>query len=418
MNRVIVILSTIILVLTALVVYLVLKGSPVSVSSKSHGLSWTSEDQRQLANKLKSVGLKNQAIKEYEYYLEDASLSRQERANISYALGKMYIEEGEYEMALAWFYQVEIADPNTSLKSELDSKIIKCLESIGKYHAAEYALESRASKDNKEGESRGSKVVAEIGKTKIYLSALDESLESMPPWMKQQFAGKEKKVEYLKKYVADELFYRKALKLEYDKDAEIRRQVERAKKELMINKVLEDELKDKITIEEEDLRNYFEAHKKDYAEKAAAKISIIKAGLKEVADEVLQKLKKGEDFNELAREISLDKNTAPNGGKVNHWIKEGEDDLGIGNVKEVSKAIFTSDLGKIAPVVKAGEYYYIIRVDEKRPEKMRTFEECLEKVKNDYYLKKLQIAHQNLLEQVLKSSEVKLYPEGIKGEES
>jgi parvulin-like peptidyl-prolyl isomerase len=325
------------------------------------------------------------------------------------------MEAGQYEKALSWFYRVEIADPETTLKADVGSKIINCLERTGKYHAAEYALSKRASHE-KESRQKGGKVAAEIAGEKIYLEDINDALDSMPEWIRKQFEGKEKKTEFLKKYVADELFYRKAIKLEYDKDPEVRRKLANIEKELLVNKVLEEEFKDKIKIEEDDLQNFFEAHKQDYLRKEAVKVSLIKAGMKEIADKITENLKSGKDFNQLAREISLDKETAENGGKFSGWVRKGEDDLGIGNTDEVSRVLFTTKKGKITTPVEAGGYYYIFRVDEKRPAKMPTFKESMERVKNDYYMQKLKISYQNLLDQILKSSEVKLYPEAVIGE--
>ena len=46
---------------------------------------------------------------------------------------------------------------------------------------------------------------------------------------------------------------------------------------------------------------------------------------------------------------------------------------------------------------------------------MPMFEESAERVQNDYYMQKLKTSYQNLLDQILKSSEVKLYPEVLAG---
>lgn len=90
--------------------------------------------------------------------------------------------------------------------------------------------------------------------------------------------------------------------------------------------------------------------------------------------------------------------------------------MGIGHVGEISKAIFSTAPGHIAPLVKAGDYYYIFKVDEKKPERIRDYGEVQEWVKNDYLNNKMQIAYQNLLKQTLTSSEVKLYPQVITDE--
>ncbi|MEE8382338.1 MAG: peptidyl-prolyl cis-trans isomerase [Thermodesulfobacteriota bacterium] len=374
---------------------------------------------RELANKLKSVGIADEAIKQYENYFNTTQVDKRTRSNLAYTLGKLYLEESNYERALSWFYRVDMIDPKTPLKSEVGSKIVHCLEMLGKFHAAEYALEARSSlEENQQGELKGGTLVAEIGSRKITLREVDEALDALPPWMKEQFKGSEKKLEFMKKYVSDELFYRKAKKLEYDKDGELRKKTADFMKQLMISKVLEEELKDKITVEEDDLKNYFKANQEHYKEKAQARIRLIKAGMEEIAQNILKELKQGKDFAELAKELSLEEESAKRGGEWEGWISKGKDDLGIGNIDEVSKAIFSASPGSISPIVKAGNYYYIFKVEELKPERMREYAEVKEWVNNDYMNHKMKIAYQNLLKQVLESSEVKLYPEVITEEET
>jgi peptidyl-prolyl cis-trans isomerase C len=374
---------------------------------------------RELANKLKSVGIAEEAARQYENYFNTAQTDKRTRSNIAYTLGKLYMEEENYEKALSWFYRVDIIDPNTPLKSEVGSKIVHCLETLERFHAAEYALEARSSlQENQQEETKGNKVVAEIGNDRITLREVDEAIDELPPWMKEQFKGKEKKVEFMKKYVADELFYRKAKKLEYDKDGELRKKSTQFMKQLMINKILEEEIKDKIAIEEDDLKNYFKANQNRYKERAQAQIYLIKAGMEEIAKNILKELKQGKDFSELAKEISLDEDSAKKGGKWESWITEGKDDLGIGNADKVSNAIFSTSPGAVSPIVKAGDYFYLFKVAEKKPERMRGYEEVRDWVNNDYTNHKMKIGYQNLLEQVLTSSEVQLYPQAITEEET
>lgn len=374
---------------------------------------------RDLANKLKSVGLAKEALFQYEQYFTTAQLDKKTRANLAYTIGTLYLDEGNYEKALSWLYRVDMIDPDTPLKSEVGSKIVHCLESLGRFHAAEYALAARSGhKETKEEELKGNEVVAEVAGRKISVRELDEALDELPPWIKDQFKGKEKKLEFLKKYVADELFYLKAQKLELDKDSDLRKKTDQFMKQLMINKILEKEIKDKVTIEEDDLKNHFKANQDHYQEKAQAQIRVIKAGTEENVTTMLKELKKGKDFATLAQEKSLDKESATRGGKWEGWVTQGKDDLGIGNIDEVSKAIFSTPQGEISSVVKAGDYYYIFKVEEKKPERMRNYEEVKEWVKNDYMNNKMALAYQNLVEQMLRSSEVKLYPQVITQEET
>lgn len=411
--------SSAVVILFAILAVLVIYSGGGKLAGNNSTLKRESNIYRNLANKLVSVGVTKEAVKQYENYFNTATVDKKTRSNLAYTVGKLYMEEGNYEKALSWLYRVDMIDPDTSLKSEVGSKIVHCLETLGRFHAAEYALEARSSiQENREEETKGGKVVAEIGSREITLGEVDEALDELPPWMKEQFKGKEKKVEFMKKYVADELFYRKAKKLEYDKDGELRKKTAHFIKQLMVNKILEEEMKDKLNVEEDDLRNYFKANRDRYKKGAQARIQLIKAGMEEIAENILRELKKGKDFAELAREISLDKESARMGGKWNDWVTEGKDDLGIGNMDEVSKAIFSTSPGGISPIVKAGDYYYVFKVNEKEPEHMRNYEEVKELVRNDYMNQKMKIAYQKLLDQVLTSSEVKLYPQVITEEET
>ena len=385
-------------------------------SRTASGIAWTAESQRELANKLKSAGLARQAAQEYEQYIKSAQLEPKQLAGLCYTIGKMCMESGDYEKGLAWLYRVELADPQTSLKVELGSSIINCLERTGRHSAAEYALAKRTAATDNATRTSGT-VVAEIGSDKVYLEDINESFDNLPDWMRKQFDGKEAKAQFAKKYVADELFFRKAQKLELDKDADIRKKVKMSQRELMVNRVVEAELKEKIKIEEDDLKNYYDAHKVDYEQKEAVKVSMIEAVSSEAAEKIIKELKGGRDFGAYAKEISLHKNTAKDGGSFPGWVRKGEDDLGIGSSEAVSKILFNAKKGEIAQPVQAGDNWFVFRIDDMRPGKAVTYDEVKDRVKNDYSMQKLKSTYKALLDQILKTSDVKLHLEAVTGEE-
>ena len=135
--------------------------------------------------------------------------------------------------------------------------------------------------------------------------------------------------------------------------------------------------------------------------------------MSEAAEKLLEKIKSGESFSTLAEKYSLDKESAESGGQWKGWVIDGEDSLGIGYVNEVARAIFSLKKGEISGPVKIGNYFYIFRMDDYKPGRDRDFEEVREQVERDYYAGKLKKAYQALLDQVLKTEEVKLYPEVI-----
>ncbi len=372
------------------------------------------EVRRDLAGKLLSAGLKEKAIEQYERYLSEADLIPQRMANMAYTIGKLYMEEGRYEDALSWLYQVEMFDPKTDLAPEVGSKVVACLERLGRFSQAQYSLEARSSlnKENK-NEFKGSQAVAQIGKDKITLKELTEAIDAMPDWMRQSMEEPSQREAFLKQYVAEELIYRKAIKLEIDKDPLVRKQAERALRQLMVQKVLEEEIRDKIKISPGDVELYFKANKNRYQEKEAYRIRFIKVKDETQLKAVQEGLSKGEDFSKLAQKYSLDTTTRDKGGEIAEWIEEGLDPTGIGDPTKLWQALATYKKGEITSPVKIDEDFYLFQIISYRPPKMPDMETIVKQVEQDLSKERVEKAYQELIQQALQVSEVQFFPEAL-----
>lgn len=225
----------------------------------------TADHAREVASKLKSAGALDEAAALYEVYLATTDAPAKTRANVAYSLGSTYLDGGRYEKALRWFYEAESLGVG-ELRDQLAKKIVHSLESLGRYHSAKAVLDSRVALDAADAVKRSEDdpVVAKIGDEEIYRSQVLRLLDDLPPQMASQLAGAGQRGELLKKYVADELLWRKAVKLEYDKKPEVRRSYEALLKQLAISKFVEDEVMSQIKVDPQDLENFFEAHREQY----------------------------------------------------------------------------------------------------------------------------------------------------------
>jgi hypothetical protein len=233
------------------------------------GLAGRAGLSREVAGKLKAAGALDAAAAVYAEYLAAAELPAEERARIAYSLGTTYLDRGRYEQALRWLYEAESLGGG-GLSEELAGKIVHALERLGRFHAAQTALATRtrlARETAAGGEAArpaGDPVVATLGGDEIYRSDVEALLDGLPPEAARQLAGPEARERLLRKVVADELLFRKAVKLELDDDAEVRRQVEGATRQAVIGKLLEREVMAHIAVDPADLENYFAAHRERY----------------------------------------------------------------------------------------------------------------------------------------------------------
>lgn len=249
-----------------LVVLLVVGGLLLARTRPSGASSESAERSREVAARLKAAGALDEAAALYEKYLVAAEEEPEVRARIAFSLGNTYLENGSFARALRWFYEAELL-ADGELATEIAPKIVHSLERLGRYHAAQAALDARSKMAVEDGEAERSSedpVVARIGEERIYRSDFERALDDLPAEVSRGLADAEVRAQFLRRYVGDELLWRKARKLEMDKAPEVLRRQELVLKQLVVSKFLEEEIVARIEVDEADLRNYFEAHRQRY----------------------------------------------------------------------------------------------------------------------------------------------------------
>ena len=263
----------------------------VSGRATTEGDRERAEATRKLASRLKAAGAIQQSAVLYEEYLAATGTQLAEtRSEVAFSLAKTYLESGAYERALRWFYEAESLGGVAA--KEVGSKIVHTLERMGRFHAAQAALASRSQLGINaiDGPKRvrevqrpaDDPVVGRIGNEQIYRSEIVRALDDLPPEIARNFKQPGAKQEFLKKFIADELLWRKAIKREADKDPEVLRQHALMLKQLTIRKFIDEEIVRKIEIDEGDLKNYFEVNRKRYEDPTAEGVPSSPKSLDEV----------------------------------------------------------------------------------------------------------------------------------------
>jgi peptidyl-prolyl cis-trans isomerase D len=139
-----------------------------------------------------------------------------------------------------------------------------------------------------------------------------------------------------------------------------------------------------VKVSDDDLHQYYDQHKNEYTLPARVKAQHILfktqgktpeeiAKIKEKAQGVLERAKKGEDFGSLAKQYSEDA-TASSGGDLG--------DFGHGQmVPEFEKAAFSLGVGAISDLVQTQFGFHIIKVNGKQEARERPFEEMKEAIR-------------------------------------
>ena len=155
--------------------------------------------------------------------------------------------------------------------------------------------------------------------------------------------------------------------------AEYRRGEQRKIKYLLLDR---EQARQKVVVPPTDVQRHYNENIQQYQTPEQVRASHIlletagknDADVKKRAEEILKQVKSGADFAELAKKVSEDKGSAPNGGDLDYF--------GRGRmVPEFEQAAFSMQPGQISDLVKSQFGYHIIKVVDKKAGSTRTLEE-------------------------------------------
>jgi peptidyl-prolyl cis-trans isomerase C len=211
----------------------------------------------------------------------------------------------------------------------------------------------------------------------------------------------------------DEAHFKDALSKASLSEAALRSQLE---KNLTIDQFIDKQFVQKVAISDKDAKAYYDAHPDLFKRPEQVRASHILIRVDPKADQsqkdnarkkieaIQQKLKKGEDFGELAKQYSEDPSSA-RGGDLDYF--------GRGKmVKPFEDAAFALKPGEVSDIVETQYGYHLIKVTDRKPETVISYDEIKDKLKD--YLKQETIRKEvgsYLAEQKAKAKIEMLIPE-------
>jgi len=245
-------------------------------------------------------------------------------------------------------------------------KILSALLSVAAPVLIIAALGACNKKPSETKEQKGA-VLATVGSVAITDGDLDRELKSLPDYAQQMFEDEKGREKFLEELVKKEMLYQEAVKKGLDKSPEYARKLEEFKKLTLVSELLEKEIMAKAKLSDQEVKDYYDKHREEFATTSQIKASHILVKTKEEADKVLERLKKGDKFEEIAKKESIDKGSAKNGGDLGYFSR-GQ------MVPEFEKAAANLKKGETSDPVKTQFGFHIIKVMDKKAGPVIEFE--------------------------------------------
>ena len=169
------------------------------------------------------------------------------------------------------------------------------------------------------------------------------------------------------------------------------------------------------------MKSYYDSHQEEFKtpEMVRARHILIRVSpsstdqekkkAREKAEEILAKIKKGEDFEKLATQFSEDPGSKQRGGDLGFFPRGRM-------VKSFEDAAFSLKPGEVSGIVETQFGFHIIKLEEKKEAGVEPFETAREKIRQKLLQEKMKTEVAEFINESMKAANAQIYPEVLSGE--
>jgi peptidyl-prolyl cis-trans isomerase C len=218
----------------------------------------------------------------------------------------------------------------------------------------------------------------------------------VPPELREGITGGEIR-DVLDRWVSTELLYQRARKDGLDRDPVMAARLHDMERDLLADELLQRELASRVQVGSDELQSYYRAHLALYTQEVQLKQILLET--RGEADEVLQLLRNGAQFEALARQRSTDTSAAQGG------------DLGFVGKGAMNPAfesvVFTLQPGEIGGPIATTDGFHIVKMVAKRPASDPiSFEAARDEIMHTLLLQRQQGAQADFLKELRAAAQV------------
>lgn len=256
--------------------------------------------------------------------------------------------------------------------------------------------------------------LAKIDGEVITVRQFQDRINQQSPYIRARYKSREKKKEFLQNLVRFEVLAREAKTRGFDEHPDVIRTM----KQVMIQKLMKDEFKDRVKpedISEEDMRAFYEEHENEYNKPAEVRVSAIILDDESTAKRIAKKAhgaagKTNKGFRELVSQHSVDERSKLRGGDLRYFSKDAEE-----IPKPVVEAAFELEkTGDVAGPIDAGDgRFYIIKQTGNRRAIHKSFEQVQRQIQNRLYRRERTQAQKDFISELKQKAKIEIYEDNL-----
>lgn len=244
------------------------------------------------------------------------------------------------------------------------------------------------------------KILAIVNNVQIKESDVEEAINRFPAERRSYFNSPVAREQLLEQIISYELMYNHGKELGIESSEEFLVQIEKAKKEILTQMTINSELS-KITVSEEEIKEYYENNKEKFQEAEQVRAKHILVDTEEEAKSIKAQIEGGLSFEEAAQNNSKCPSSS-NGGDLGFFTRGRM-------VPEFENAAFELNVGEVSAPVQTQFGFHLIKVEEKKEASVKSFEEVEQMIGGTVLQEKQASKYYELVEELKGKFNVQMY---------
>ena len=213
------------------------------------------------------------------------------------------------------------------------------------------------------GTKKHDPMLARFGRSEVRQSEFLQKMMLMPKEIRS-VAFRHKR-DFIEQMLDESILQEEAKRRKIDQLPDVKDLLSQAHRKVMIAKLVELEVDQKVKLEQDEVERYYEAHREDFMTPLMLRASQILVETEEEAKAIRAQIDQGADFEELARKKSLDY-TGRRGGDIG-FFQKGQ------LIPDFENVAFAMKKGEISPVFKTQFGYHILKLTDRAESAQRDF---------------------------------------------
>lgn len=231
-------------------------------------------------------------------------------------------------------------------------------------------------------------VLVRIGSETITTRSLQQRIDEMPDAVRSNFASPDGRQRLLERMVEERVWMLTAQKAGVPAREDVKRQLDQQRRDLVIRTYVSELMAKNPAPADSEALAFYEQHRADYRMPASVVISHLQVKTQAEAKRLLPFTKK-QDWKKLVEKYSTDTLTRGNGGSLGLVTREGQFGT-LGMQPALAESAFTLAEGAIGGPWSTDRGWHLVRVDQKREESVRPYEQVRSQIMRQLSSKKSQ----------------------------